>query len=350
MDAFIKNNLIWTIVVVGLLFVGICILAVRLVTIKVQMRRMTKELIKNRDGSYNKQMTVTLMDEDLTKLASEYNKSLDYQKELKLEAEHSRKQLQQSVSDIAHDLRTPVTVMKGNLQRLMLDGHLSDKDMEYVRICNEKTDTLRTMIDEFFELSFYESELNDVPLKRMDLTNFAAQFFVDQEAVIREKGIEPDIILPPKSLFIMADEQLLSRMFGNLLNNIMRHTKEGFSFFIGETWEEETQQRVVKISFANPVDPGNVPDTEHIFERTYRGDKARTGGGVGGLGLYIVKLLAEKQRARVKATIKPEATIQSEVTIGTKTARRPEVGEELSAVRNGVKEILDIEIFYPVAE
>ena len=56
------------------------------------------------------------------------------------------------------------------------------------------------------------------------------------------------------------------------------------------------------ISFENAVEPNIQPDTEHLFDRTYRGDKARSGSGAG-LGLYIVKLLAQKQEAAVKASL-----------------------------------------------
>lgn len=109
----------------------------------------------------------------------------------------------------------------------------------------------------------------------------------------------------------MADEKLLSRMFGNLLNNILKHTNSGFSFSLKEITDKE--KAYIQVLFTNPVDPGNLPDTEHIFDRTYRGDKARTGGGAGGLGLYIVKLLAMKQRAQVKANISIDAETNTNI-------------------------------------
>lgn len=202
MKAFLQNN--WIVCVGMLILLGflLLVLFVRLYLMKGQIKKMAKELEKNRESSYNKQMTITLMDDKLIKLAGEFNKSLDYQKELKLEAEKSRKELKHSISDIAHDLRTPVTVLKGNLQRLLLDGNLDEGQKEYLRICCDKTNILKDMVDEFFELSFYESELEDVPLKKVDITNFAVEFFVDSEAIIREKKWNQRSFFPKRVFFL----------------------------------------------------------------------------------------------------------------------------------------------------
>ena len=91
---------------------------VRLLIIKHDLRKISEELEKTKDESYNRDLTVTLGDRDLERMAAEFNGNLDYQKNLKLQAEKSKAQLERSISDIAHDLRTPLTVIKGNLQLL----------------------------------------------------------------------------------------------------------------------------------------------------------------------------------------------------------------------------------------
>ena len=106
--------------------------------------------------------------------------------------------------------------------------------------------------------------------------------------------MEPEVIFPQKSIFVLADEKLLDRMLGNLLNNVFRHAR-GDRFTIRL---EEREEGV--ITFANETDASENLHVESLFERTYRGDKARSGNGAG-LGLYIVKLLAQKQKAGVEA-------------------------------------------------
>jgi len=272
---------------------------VYIIRMKRELRNIKQELRATTDKSYNRQISVDLQDKDLIAMTTQLNKNLDYQKQLKLETEKAEKSIRKSVSDIAHDLRTPLTVMKGNLQMLRMEENLSEKGTQYVDACMLKADEMREMADDFFQLSLLESDLEEVELRRVDMTEGLLQFLATQEAVIRTKGMEPEVIFPQKSVFVLADDKLLDRMFGNLLNNVLRHAK-GDSFQIRL---EEVEGRDCAITFANTVDSPETLQVEALFERTYRGEKARTGNGAG-LGLYIVKLLAQKQKGRVRAQIK----------------------------------------------
>ena len=248
--------------------------------IKANIKEITRELKKTRDTDYDRQLRVTLNDRDIEELAKELNLNLDHQKELKLKEESAKKQLEQSVADIAHDLRTPLTVIKGNLQ--MLD------------VSSRKAETLKNMVDEFFELSVLESDTQPVGLKQTDIVAFMAQFIIDHETLIRDKGLTPDIDLPEKSVFVEANEELLGRVFSNLLANICKYAKESFKISVSAK-----DGRVV---ISNKIASSEDIDVAHIFDRTYRADKARREGGAG-LGLYIAKLLMEKQRGSISAKI-----------------------------------------------
>ncbi len=303
--------LAWKIISAGLAVVCIGLL-IHMVRMKRELRNIKSELELTMDKSYNRQVSVDLFDRDLSGMTVQLNKNLDYQKQLKLETEKAERSIRQSVSDIAHDLRTPLTVMKGNLQMLRMED-LSARGTQYVDLCVQKADEMREMADDFFQLSVLESDLEAVELKRVDITGLLLQFLADQEAVIRTNGVEPEVIFPEKSIFVLADEKLLGRMFGNLLNNVLRHAKgKSFKIILEETGNvpaantggvETAGSKECVVTFANEVDAPETLEVQSLFERTYRADKARRGGGAG-LGLYIVKLLAQKQKARVKAQIK----------------------------------------------
>ena len=114
-----------------LLSVILLILFLYLKGIKRQLRELIVELQKTERQDYNRQLTVTLFDRDVTELAVQMNRNLDYQKQLKLQAEQSERTLRQSTSDIAHDLRTPLTVLRGNLQMMEREG--GDDDHRSIR-------------------------------------------------------------------------------------------------------------------------------------------------------------------------------------------------------------------------
>lgn len=273
----------------------LCVILLKYIfSLKREMRNIKNELRLTRDKSYDRQLTVDLFDKDLSDMAAEMNKNLDFQKQLKLRSEQTERRLKQSVSDIAHDLRTPLTVIKGNLQLIAADDALSEKSSGYVRICRNKTDELRAIADDFFELSVLESEDTAAAVRRVDATEALLGFLADNKGVITSHSLEPQVTFPEKSIFINADPHMLSRMMNNLLNNVIKYA-DGI-FFAGISSENGS----CIITFANEIDPARNFDTDRLFDRTYRGDKARQGGGAG-LGLYIVKLLADKQGAQVKA-------------------------------------------------
>ena len=261
------------------------------------MREIKNELILTRDEGYNRQLTVELSDSVLEEMATEMNRNLDYQKKLKEESVKAERTLKQSVSDIAHDLRTPLTVVKGNLQMIALEDGLSEKSRGYLAASSEKCSEMKRMADDFFELSLLESDSSPVKLSKVNITNLLMQFLADSEAVIRSKELVPDVVFPERTVFALADEDLVRRMLGNLLNNVLKYAVESFCITLSVSENE------CGIVFSNAVKKGTEIDAEKLFERTYRADKARSGNGAG-LGLYIVKLLAQKQNGRVTAECK----------------------------------------------
>ena len=161
----IKDIIIVVLVLITLMLIT------RLILIRRNLKEISRELTNTKSEDYNRQLKVTLSDKTVEKLAADMNQNLDYQKSLKMETEKSRRQLEQSISDIAHDLRTPLTVIKGNLQMLE-NEELSDKGREYLDISRRKADTLKGMVDEFFELSVLESDSKPVELCKLDLIGF----------------------------------------------------------------------------------------------------------------------------------------------------------------------------------
>ena len=294
----IKDIIIVVLVLISLMLIT------RLILIRRNLKEISRELNNTKNEDYNRQLKVTLSDKTVEKLAADMNQNLDYQKSLKMETEKSRRQLEQSISDIAHDLRTPLTVIKGNLQMLERE-ELSDKGREYLDISRRKADTLKGMVDEFFELSVLESDSKPVELCKLDLIGFLSEFILENETLIREKNLSPKITFPERTIYVRASKEMLSRVFSNLITNILKYAKDDFELVV-EQDDGENAQAVVKVS--NHVDDPSAIDIEHIFDRTYRADKARSDGSAG-LGLYIAKLLVEKQKGSIQAYINEDLLV-----------------------------------------
>lgn len=289
--------MIFLFVAVFLLLALCAFLGFKLLLLKRSMNDIKEQLSRTRETGYNKQLTIPLADKDLSAMAAEINENLSFQSSLKLRSERAERLVRESVSDIAHDLRTPLTVIKGNLQMLESSSSLSDKEKAYIAVCKEKSDLLRSMADDFFELSLLESDRTPPALKKVSIINLLMEFLAENEAVIRFHSLTPDIKFPDRTVFIYADKALLMRMFSNLLNNVLKYARDSFGI------EVKAEEARLDIVFSNHIGSEADFDPSRLFDRTYRGDKARGGQGAG-LGLYIVKLLCEKQGGKAEAFIR----------------------------------------------
>lgn len=267
-------------------------LVVYLLALKRQMRNITDELDRTAKHSYNRLVRIPLFDNDLNSLTSAINREIDDRKRMKIKSEETEKALRQAISDIAHDLRTPLSVIKGELQIMNSNSDNDPEQKSYIDVCIRKTDELKNMADGFFELALLESRDECPEMKRINLTNLLMQFIAENEGLIRLNSLEPEIIFPDSTVFAMGDEEYLKRILGNLLGNVIKYSSGSFTLRLTDNGE---------ISIANPVGNAEAIDTERIFDRSYRADPSRKSGSAG-LGLYIVRLLCDKISAEASAS------------------------------------------------
>lgn len=285
-------------ILIAVLFIIIFALITKLILMKKDIKKIVDVLDDNFSENNNRQATLNLIDKDLTNLTAKINESLYYQKHLQKEQIRIKDDLKQSISDIAHDLRTPLTVISGNLQ-MVDEKNMGENDANHLEICKKQIGIVRNMVDEFFEMSVFESDTEKVELSKVNITNQIVQFVIDHEPLITSNGLEPKINLPEKTVNIYANQQLLDRMLSNLLNNIVKYAHNTFSIDVSAV------ENICKITFSNKIEIGTTVDTDRMFNRNYRASKERKGNSAG-LGLYIVKLLADKQDAKVYATQKDD--------------------------------------------
>ncbi|HYF76156.1 MAG TPA: HAMP domain-containing sensor histidine kinase [Symbiobacteriaceae bacterium] len=204
------------------------------------------------------------------------------------------------IAAMAHDLRTPLTSVRGYLEGIR-DGvaRTPEKMDHYVAIALEKAGTMERLVDGLFNYSKTEY-LEQAPhreLLRVDELAAAAAAGVKPAA--DAKGVAIDLDAPPESHSINADAAMLHRVLDNLLDNALRHTPGGGTVTVG--WRCGFDN--VRI-WVQDTGPGIPPeDLARVFEPLYRSDKARsTRTGGAGLGLAIARRLVEAHGGSISAT------------------------------------------------
>jgi len=242
--------------------------------------------------------------DELTQLGATFNdmvarlgESLDHQKRL----EQARRDL---VANVAHDLRTPLAAIQASVEALE-EGVVQDKATEarYLAAVGRETRHLGRLIDDLFALSQLEAgqlELKPEPLYLEDIVQDCLSGLLPQ---LERQGIALAVDLPATLPPAWADRHAARRVLSNLLQNAAAFTPAGGRITVCGEQAAATVQ--IRVSDTGPgIPPGDLePGADglpRIFERFYRGDQARSGGGAG-LGLAIASQLAQAQRGQVEA-------------------------------------------------
>lgn len=207
------------------------------------------------------------------------------------------KSLRRQISNVSHDLRTPLTSILGYLQ-LLEDPVLPEEERrEYLSIIENRSKALQSLITSFYELSRLEGgeyPLEQVPVNlHASLSGLLAAFYND----FMDKGFDMTVELEEGLPPVLADEGAVLRIFTNLIRNALDHGQGRMEVRLYREGEQ-----VVSL-FRNETADLTEEDVPHVFDRFFTSDKMRTGRNTG-LGLAIVKALAERMGCRVTAELK----------------------------------------------
>lgn len=207
------------------------------------------------------------------------------------------------VANISHDLRSPISIIHGYAETLMLKyDTLSDTDkLAYVQIMIRNTERLNKMVSDLFELTRLESNLILLQAVKLEITPFITSLIEEFQLQAREQDIFLDIDLPKDQPTVHADPTLLERVLQNLLENAIKYTPSK-----GKIWLDlKTDQGSLILSISN-TGPGIADaDLPFLFDRYYKIAQPVSQAKSTGLGLAIVKKIMDMHRAIISVTSKP---------------------------------------------
>ncbi len=246
-------------------------------------------------GDLNTQVRVRSRDE-FSRLADALN---DMSMKL-AQAVQTRRRL---VADVAHELRTPITIIQGQLD-LIQDGLQPAEPSSLLPIQDEVL-RLRTLIDELHQLALAESHQLKLHMTRMELVEWLSQLVekFKPEALLR--GIDIGFTTEVESAYVSADSHRLTQVFANLISNALRYTPEQGAIHL-TLRENPEPQKTVAIDVTDTGTGIPKEQVDHIFDRFYRTEEARSreSGGLG-LGLAIAKELAELHGGKISVASEP---------------------------------------------
>lgn len=268
-----------------LLIVIIMYMAIRFILLKKQLRKIENSL-RNKE-----RINITLRDKDTENLAEAINNILQDEKQLEITIRNREYRLKQSISDISHDLRTPLAAIRGYLT--LLENCNEKEKIDYINILKKKSEELNKLINNYYELSIWDNMSYEIETKAIDIVEIVTDTVISNYALIKEKEIEFHNRLPDKKIEIQGEEITCGRIVQNLIANAIKYST-GYVVIEIDQFEKD-----IIFTIRNSVSDLKEADLKYLFDRFYTTDKSRNRSGTG-LGLFIVKILLEKIGGCVK--------------------------------------------------
>ena len=263
----------------------------RLFLLKRELRHLTQSLEQIIQTDTNAQLTTTSLDGDVLAFTKAINDALEESRHNHFERQRTEVALKRAITNISHDLRTPLTSAKGYVQ-LMASENLDEQDrVQYAQIVQGRLDTLSELMDALFEFArITEGEL-ELSLQKVDVSNLLRDLLSEAYPDLEERGFRLEVDIPDEPIYCTCDEVYLKRVVQNLIKNVLVHGRDYMRVSLTDDALEIT----------NAADDLDKLEIDQIFDRFYTFDASRSGKNTG-LGLAIAKELTIRMGGHISAS------------------------------------------------
>lgn len=281
----------------GVLAVSDLILLCRIFSLHRGIKEICQQFAQRLNEDTNTLIYVSSRDPRIRQLAAQLCVQLRLLRRQRHRYENGDRELKEAVTNISHDLRTPLTAISGYLE-LAEQEEQSESLKHYLAQIRSRTEAMKDLTEELFRysVSISSAKLRPVPLQ---LGRVLEESLASAYTLLAEAGIEPVIRIPDTPIWRTLDETALSRILSNILSNAAKYSKGDLTVCLRPDGQ---------ITFSNSA-PGLTPVmTERLFDRFYTVETARHSTGI---GLSIARALTEQLGGTITASCREEQLILS---------------------------------------
>lgn len=274
--------------VYGLLCIFIIALCLKIYLMKKSAREIANEFSDRLQTDTNTLIDISSRDKDMLYLADSINKQLKILRKEHLQYYQGNTELKNAITNISHDLRTPLTAICGYLDMMKKTDDRTKLD-RYLSIITERTELMKQLTEELFRYSVILSNKGEEQTEEVFVNQVLAESISSFYPALTNKGITPQIQLTDKRIVRTVNKFDLSRVFSNLLNNAVKYSDGDLEITLSDTGE---------ITFSNTAKGLSSVQVEQLFDRFYTVEVARNSTG---LGLSIARTLVERMGGTITA-------------------------------------------------
>ena len=269
-------------------FVIIAALAIKIYLMKRSAVEIKEQIGEKLTQDTNTPICISSTDRDMRALAAELNDKLSLLRAEYIRYNKGDAELKTAVTNISHDLRTPIAAIYGYLDFLK-EEEKSEKAEEYLEIISGRTEALKQLTEELLKYSSAVSSQEQLVLEDIVINGVLEESILSYYAVMQEHGITPTINITEKRVVCKVDKKALARVYANLLNNALKYSSGDLVITLADDGTTE---------FSNRTDSLDKLQVEKLFDRFYTVENGKSSSG---LGLSIAKVFIEQMNGTISA-------------------------------------------------
>ena len=277
----------WIVLCIALVLV-LCMAGIKIWSMHKALNELEKDLDTILNEDTNLELSVSVQDRTMRKFVAGLNKHIARLRDERHKYKAGDRELQTAITNIAHDIRTPLTAISGYME-LLEKEEKSDKVGTYLSYIQNRTNHLKTLTEELFKYTIYHADDN-LELTECDICALLEQTLLEYYGALKERNIEPEIQLPESKVVKRVNAAALSRVYANIINNAIKYSSGDFSV-------KATEDGV--ISFTNTSDSLDEIQVGRLFDRFFTVEAAHQSTG---LGLSIARDLMKKMNGNIGAS------------------------------------------------
>lgn len=278
-------------VLVGILAVVVIIQVFKIRSLQQSAREIAQAFAERLNTDTNTLIDISCRDKHMLSLADSINQQLKLLRKQRQQYLTGDRELKEAVTNISHDLRTPLTAICGYLDLLDREEK-SESVTRYLAAIENRVEALKQLTEELFRYSVILSVEEELQLEPVKLKGALEECVANFYGALTERGITPEISMPETPVIRMLNKQALSRVFSNILNNALKYSDGDLAIELRESGQ---------IIFANTASNLDEVNVGKLFDRFFTVEAAQSSTG---LGLSIAKTLVERMNGTISASWK----------------------------------------------
>ena len=275
--------------------------------IQKQLKEISQKLEKIQDTDSDENIMMFTDEQALMELLVQINRLLENQRKMKVDYRRSQISAKKMLSNISHDIKTPMTVILGYLEIMRING---DKEDEMLLKVEQKAKRVMELINQFFTLAKLEAGDMELEISRINICEVCRENILDFYELLKQKEFQVEVKIPEEAVFIMGNKEALHRIVYNLISNVIRYGLDGR--YLGLVLRSVKNDVYIDV-----IDKGKGIEKEfagNVFERLFTMEDSRNRRIQGnGLGLTIAQTLAQQLGGEI--VLESEPNVKTTFTV-----------------------------------